>query len=98
MLKKSAFLLTTLIFLSSSLNAQTVIAKYAGEFMALGVGGRALGMGGAFVAVANDVTSGYYNPAGLANLNYPQAVSYTHLRAHETVLDLVCRLLLQKKT
>ena len=27
-----------------------------------------------------------------------QAVSYTHLRAHETVLDLVCRLLLEKKT
>src|SRR5665811_44262 len=26
---------------------------------------------------------------------YP--VSYTHLRAHETVLDLVCRLLLEKK-
>ena len=25
-------------------------------------------------------------------------VSYTHLRAHETVLDLVCRLLLEKKT
>ena len=25
-------------------------------------------------------------------------VSYTHLRAHETVLDLVCRLLLAKKT
>ena len=24
------------------------------------------------------------------------AVSYTHLRAHETVLDLVCRLLLEK--
>ena len=27
--------------------------------------------------------------------DYP--VSYTHLRAHETVLDLVCRLLLEKK-
>ena len=26
---------------------------------------------------------------------YP--VSYTHLRAHETVLDIVCRLLLEKK-
>ena len=26
---------------------------------------------------------------------YP--VSYTHLRAHETVLDLVCRLLLEQK-
>ena len=27
-----------------------------------------------------------------------ETVSYTHLRAHETVLDLVCRLLLEKKT
>ena len=25
------------------------------------------------------------------------SVSYTHLRAHETVLDLVCRLLLEQK-
>ena len=30
-------------------------------------------------------------------MNDPAAVSYTHLRAHETVLDLVCRLLLEKK-
>src|SRR5665811_2503447 len=29
--------------------------------------------------------------------NGDKAVSYTHLRAHETVLDLVCRLLLEKK-
>ena len=28
---------------------------------------------------------------------YLDSVSYTHLRAHETVLDLVCRLLLEKK-
>ena len=33
-----------------------------------------------------------WGPEGL------RAVSYTHLRAHETVLDLVCRLLLEKKT
>ena len=31
-----------------------------------------------------------------ADLDYIP-VSYTHLRAHETVLDLVCRLLLEKK-
>ena len=30
-------------------------------------------------------------------INMLKAVSYTHLRAHETVLDLVCRLLLEKK-
>ena len=30
-------------------------------------------------------------------VRYVGPVSYTHLRAHETVLDLVCRLLLEKK-
>ena len=30
-------------------------------------------------------------------MDYVAPVSYTHLRAHETVLDLVCRLLLEKK-
>ena len=40
---------------------------------------------------------------GVNNLNVarnemnPVTVSYTHLRAHETVLDLVCRLLLENK-
>ena len=33
----------------------------------------------------------------LANYSVFEPVSYTHLRAHETVLDLVCRLLLEKK-
>ena len=32
-----------------------------------------------------------------SNLLQTTPVSYTHLRAHETVLDLVCRLLLEKK-
>ena len=34
---------------------------------------------------------------GLALSRSIITVSYTHLRAHETVLDLVCRLLLEKK-
>src|SRR5665648_1165736 len=35
---------------------------------------------------------------GLYNMHWPKsAVSYTHLRAHETRHDLVCRLLLEKK-
>eukprot|EP00657_Telonema_sp_P-1_P008259 TRINITY_DN29088_c0_g1_i1.p1 TRINITY_DN29088_c0_g1~~TRINITY_DN29088_c0_g1_i1.p1 ORF type:complete len:128 (-),score=30.45 TRINITY_DN29088_c0_g1_i1:35-418(-) len=32
-----------------------------------------------------------------SHVNCLDTVSYTHLRAHETVLDLVCRLLLEKK-
>ena len=35
--------------------------------------------------------------AELAVLSGLVTVAYTHLRAHETVLDLVCRLLLEKK-
>ena len=34
---------------------------------------------------------------GMVITKLSDAVSYTHLRAHETVLDLVCRLLLEKK-
>src|SRR5450756_2970587 len=33
----------------------------------------------------------------LEHLTSPMTVSYTHLRAHETRHDLVCRLLLEKK-
>jgi hypothetical protein len=57
--------------LPASLMAQSV-AKYAGEFLAIGVGGRAMGMGGAYVALATDATSGYWNPAAAAALDHPE--------------------------
>ena len=43
--------------------------KYSGEFLKTGVGARALGMGGAYVAVADDITSIYWNPAGLVSID-----------------------------
>ena len=52
-------------------NSQST-AKYAGEFIAIGVGGRALGLGGAYTALASDVTAGYWNPAGLSRVLYPE--------------------------
>ncbi|MFH1197219.1 MAG: PorV/PorQ family protein [bacterium] len=72
MLKKIILSFIVLISISLSTNAQVVIGKYAGEFMAIGVGGRSAAMGGAQVAIANDVTAGYWNPAGLARIDYPQ--------------------------
>ncbi len=42
--------------------------KYAGAFMENGGGARALGMGGAFTAVADDPSATFWNPAGLATL------------------------------
>lgn len=72
MFKKKSLLLIILVGAFQINVAQTEIAKYAGEFMAIGVGARALGMGSAQVAVVNDVTAGYWNPAGLAKINFPQ--------------------------
>ena len=39
--------------------------KYAADWMTYGAGARALGMGGAYVAVADDATAAYWNPAGM---------------------------------
>ncbi|MGE5436845.1 MAG: PorV/PorQ family protein [Syntrophothermus sp.] len=77
MFKKLSFLLLFLLLSTSYIHSQTVFSKYAGEFLAIGVGGRPLGMGGAYTALSNDITAGYYNPAGLAHLDYPQ-ISLMH--------------------
>ena len=44
----------------------------AAAFLELGIGARAMAMGGAFVAVANDGTAFYWNPAGISTLSHPE--------------------------
>jgi len=58
--------------INNGYGGKIVRAKYAGEFISTGVGARALGMGGTFVAISEDLTAGYWNPSALATLNYPQ--------------------------
>lgn len=58
-----AFLLFAFIALKGF--SQTSAPKYSNEFLSIGLGARALGMGGAQSAIVNDVTSGFWNPAGL---------------------------------
>jgi len=54
--------------------------NYAGEFMALGGGARAMAMGGAFISVSDDATSAYWNPAGIPYYSGPRkaGVSFMH--------------------
>lgn len=53
------------------------ISKYAGEFLAIGVGARPQSLGAAFTAIADDGTAAYWNPAGIGQLTFPQ-VSLMH--------------------
>ena len=67
-------ILTT--FVPDQLVAQKV-AKYGADFLAGGVGGRALGMGGTHAGIVRDVSAVYWNPAGLAGIEYPE-IAYMH--------------------
>jgi hypothetical protein len=52
--------------------------KFSNEFLAIGVGARALGMSGSYVTAVNDVTSGYWNPAGLTQINKDFQIGLMH--------------------
>lgn len=79
MLQKKVLLssLTTLV-LSAFVHSQSVAPKYSNEFLAIGVGADALGQGNAVVAQTAGVNSGYWNPAGLTNVNKWLEVGLMH--------------------
>ncbi len=52
--------------------------KYSNEFLAIGVSARGLALGGAMSALTNDVSSAYWNPAGLLNMKEKYQGALTH--------------------
>ncbi len=81
--KKLFFLVNRLLILALLLLtfegfSQTSAPKYSNEFLAIGVGARALGMSNSQVASVNGVTSGYWNPAGLTQLTGDFQVDLMH--------------------
>lgn len=69
-------LLCVVLLWSSGAFAQTVtkVGTTAGKFLSIPVGPRALGMGGAFVSIADDATSMYWNAGGTAKLRGAELV------------------------
>jgi hypothetical protein len=68
-----------LIFLPVLTVAQNTVApKYSNEFLSLGVGADAFGMGNAVVAGIDNTNSIYWNPAGLTQCNKWLEVSFMH--------------------
>jgi hypothetical protein len=75
MIKKALFSLAIVYYVAPAF-AQA--PKYSNEFLAIGVGANALGMSNSVVATVNDVTSGYWNPAGLMGIKSNYQVALMH--------------------
>ncbi len=68
------------VFITAAVFAETPAAF---AFLSSGAGARALGMGGAFTAVAGDASALYWNPAGLAGID----IYKTHFTGMFTNMD-----------
>ncbi|HRC32828.1 MAG TPA: PorV/PorQ family protein [Bacteroidia bacterium] len=64
-MSKQKIFLAAIFFFGSALTSFSQAVKYSNEFLSIGVSARAQGLGGSVVAQVNDVTAGYWNPAGL---------------------------------
>lgn len=75
-MKSLKYILTLLIVLlinSAALSQTQKTGTTAAQVLKFNVGPRAIGMGGAFTAVADDITSMYWNPGGTANIQSNEA-------------------------
>lgn len=73
---KKIFLLSVSLLIFSIGYAQ--VLKYSNEFLNIGIGGRAMAMGGAVVSSTNDVTGAYWNPATLLRMKENLQISAMH--------------------
>lgn len=76
-LQKSKFLIFTLFCFTISFPFAKP-PKYSNDFMYIGVGAHNFGMGNAVVATTNDITAGYWNPAGLVRIPTNLQFSFMH--------------------
>lgn len=67
-----------LIFLFGLEKESHAQVKYSNEFLNIGVGARGLGMSNSIVSSSDDVTSGYWNPANLVNIEDKFQVGLMH--------------------
>lgn len=75
-MNKTLIILAACIGMASNSFAQA--PKYSNEFLNIGVGARALGMSNASITSVDDVTAGYWNPAGLQRMGNQYQVALMH--------------------
>ncbi|MBI5805988.1 hypothetical protein HZA73_08075 [candidate division TA06 bacterium] len=67
---KNIFITFVLLIMATVVSAE----NYGGEFLNLGVGARAQGLGGAYGPLAEDASAIYWNPAGLSGMIRPEVM------------------------
>lgn len=67
-----------LLLISYYSQAQITAPKYSNEFLAIGVGARGMAMSNVQTALVDDVTAGYWNPAGLAKIKNKYEIALMH--------------------
>ena len=72
------FIYSTIAFFSVLTPVLAQAPKYSNEFLSIGVGARALGMSNSYITTVNDVTAGYWNPAGLLGIGNQHQVALMH--------------------
>ena len=72
------YLLLFLLLFASLAIAETSAGTVGFQYLKTNVAARPAGMGGAFLAISNDVNALYYNPAGIANIS-KRTASFTYL-------------------
>lgn len=72
------FFMVLVLLIASSHSAFGQTRKYSNEFLNIGVGARALAMSGAGIASVSDVTAGYWNPAGLTDIEADLDIAAMH--------------------
>ena len=74
------------LFISSTIVGQTVskVGTTAAQFLKIGIGARALALGGAYSAIADDASALYWNPGGLSRIRKNQIL----LDHYDWILDV----------
>ncbi|MEO1435716.1 MAG: PorV/PorQ family protein [Bacteroidota bacterium] len=68
----------TLVFLLFSFACAAQVPKFSNDFLSIGVGARAQGMGNVHASIVDDVTAGFWNPAGLSRIEGTFQIGVKH--------------------
>ena len=66
------------LFIGVSCASFGQVNKYSNEFLSLGIGARGLAMANTMGAISDDVTSAYWNPAGLSRMDKRYQLALMH--------------------